>query len=620
MKVDIINSLEWFERSIKGKKVRASPSKAKSNPKIANLKHYHSKKTAASYQRSLPAMLRTAQQLPQAVLKISSYGKDLKHINNHLSYISRNGKLVLEDQDEGNVKNKKDQEKLLAEWQREFSDRANSRHTVHMVLSVPEDSPRDKAREAAKLFLKEEFGKKFFEYVFVAHDDTTHPHVHVVIKMYRENATKLNLSPKELYRLRESYAKHCRSQGINLDASLRWERGLSGKAEKSTIVQMRKTDRQPTIDKKLIQKVKLDDVNPLKEDHPSTLKIRKRNQMIRKYYIDKAKAISISIPHITKKSEKEDYKKAASLLNKFAQVMPIEKTRANEILINLEKCSGNNRYNEKQQESLNVTEKINEASASVTELENRKKPRILSEIFERKISITTSHHTKKNERIPDSKLEKFFEQLAKNDYQEFAKLMFMTEETKPWIRLFLSEAKEGNKVAQIIITQPSFFYALHASAHQIASIPISMKVENSKLMMPLENQQQLQFSIGKLRPLPELKEVIQPVTKIQANEIGIVLLPQIVKGNVKKEEINHLKENLYQKGYSIINDTLKDYGRTLEGNIVLLNATLLKGLRDYSENKTSIDKTTEIASKNLIAKLVSKQRELAKVTTLEVGD
>jgi len=45
---------------------------------------------------------------PQVLVRISGAGKDIKHIKAHLNYISRNGKLELEDQSGETIKGRKE--------------------------------------------------------------------------------------------------------------------------------------------------------------------------------------------------------------------------------------------------------------------------------------------------------------------------------------------------------------------------------------------------------------------------------------------------------------------------------------------------------------------------------
>lgn len=169
-------------------------------------------------------MLRTAARYPQAVLRITSFGKKIARIKAHLSYISRHGELSLEDQDGNSITTLEEQKELLASWEPNFDTHKNSRHTMHFIVSVPRRNDRVLARNAASQFLKQEFSNH--DYVFVAHADTRNPHVHVVLNLKNERGKKLDPRKAYLHRLRQSFAAVCREQGIQVTASPRKARGL----------------------------------------------------------------------------------------------------------------------------------------------------------------------------------------------------------------------------------------------------------------------------------------------------------------------------------------------------------------------------------------------------------
>ena len=187
---------------------------------------------------SVADMIRTASRLPQAVLKITNYGKGKAHIIAHIQYITRKGTLALEDQDGQLILNHEEQHDLIDIWEAtSFSQRKNSRDTLHLMLSSPPGTNRDDFKKAARSFLQNSF--KQHDYVFVAHNDTAHPHVHVVINMKNEQNKKLRTSKATIFQLRQQFAASCREHGIWVEASPRTERGKIGRSEPSPIRQMK---------------------------------------------------------------------------------------------------------------------------------------------------------------------------------------------------------------------------------------------------------------------------------------------------------------------------------------------------------------------------------------------
>lgn len=280
---------------------------------------------------SLENMLHTASGKTQAIFKISSYGKGQKRIAAHLSYISRRGRLELEDQDGTKVSDLKSQRETINNWSSDFGKRIDSRDTVHLVLSTPPGSDRESALKAAKEFLAKEFKENHHDYLFVAHNDTNHPHVHAVIKMVSHLGNKLDPRKAYLNRVRQDYAEICRSHGIQVEASSRAERGLAGQSEKSEFVQMKKSNRKPEADVRMEQMVQNERCKADLTPHASEEKMIKRNQIIRKRYADKANALAQKSRVLTDNNEKEKYNNAARKLYKHAKTMPVEISRSEKI-------------------------------------------------------------------------------------------------------------------------------------------------------------------------------------------------------------------------------------------------------------------------------------------------
>ena len=86
---------------------------------------------------------RVASNSTEVMVKVTGFGKGAGHVKAHLEYISRNGKLELEN-DRGEVFNGKEEVKaFFKDWEQDFSGpkaRKDQRDTMHMVMSMPESA------------------------------------------------------------------------------------------------------------------------------------------------------------------------------------------------------------------------------------------------------------------------------------------------------------------------------------------------------------------------------------------------------------------------------------------------------------------------------------------------
>jgi type IV secretory pathway VirD2 relaxase len=119
----------------------------------------------------------------EVMVKITGFSKSAGGVKSNLDYITRNGKVELEDNNGGVYSGKDTVKEFFSEWNdfdRE-SRRDNQRDTMKLVLSMPEGTDPDKLKNAAREFLKESFSANH-EYAFALHTDDKHPHVHIAVK------------------------------------------------------------------------------------------------------------------------------------------------------------------------------------------------------------------------------------------------------------------------------------------------------------------------------------------------------------------------------------------------------------------------------------------------------
>ena len=173
---------------------------------------------------SLSQRAQASRRLPQAVFKISSYSHSGGAVWDRVNYVSRAGELEPEAPN-GETLNQVELEQMVAEWTEETGERAGRRYAMSAVVSFPKGVDEAKATEAGRQFFREAFADNH-DYVFAAHTDATHFHLHVVVQAAGHDGKQIRLNRADLQDLRLLLAEKAREQGIELDASPRWARGL----------------------------------------------------------------------------------------------------------------------------------------------------------------------------------------------------------------------------------------------------------------------------------------------------------------------------------------------------------------------------------------------------------
>ena len=165
----------------------------------------------------------------QVVVKITGGGKGMAPIAAHFRYIGRQGKpevggrgksLEIEDQD-GNILSGRDDIKALeADWRVAGSyidDSAKRKEAFNIVLSMPAGTPPEHVLTAAREFAHEHF--KGHKFVFVMHNDTDAPHVHLAVKAERWDGHRLNPRKADLQIWRQSFARSLQDRGVDAVAT-----------------------------------------------------------------------------------------------------------------------------------------------------------------------------------------------------------------------------------------------------------------------------------------------------------------------------------------------------------------------------------------------------------------
>lgn len=218
------------------------PIRAKRTVTGLERKHLPKKSTKPRADYISKTIRNTIRKVPEVMVKISGGGKSFQLVKNHLDYISRNGQVVLEDQ-EGNIfSGRPELNDLENEWRYggyPISDEMGAKQAFNIVLSMPPGTDRKVVTDAARDFAKAEFGNNF-SYVFATHDDEKHPHVHLCIKALGRDGTRLNPRKNDLQRWREQFADKLLDHGVEANATRRPVRGVTKRPRKQPVIHLEK--------------------------------------------------------------------------------------------------------------------------------------------------------------------------------------------------------------------------------------------------------------------------------------------------------------------------------------------------------------------------------------------
>jgi hypothetical protein len=194
-------------------------------------------RTPASGPATREKVARTAKKTAEVMVKISGGGKNMKHIKAHMDYISRNGDVEIEDENGDVHKGVEAVRDVRDAWAKGKIgipyEGEKRKEAFNVVLSMPPGTDRQAVKDAAREFAKAEFGNH--QYVFAAHDDEKHPHVHLAVKAVGHDGVRLNPRKGDLQHWREQFAEKLRGQGIEANATPRKARGIVQKAEKQAV-------------------------------------------------------------------------------------------------------------------------------------------------------------------------------------------------------------------------------------------------------------------------------------------------------------------------------------------------------------------------------------------------
>ncbi|WP_306115062.1 MULTISPECIES: relaxase/mobilization nuclease domain-containing protein [unclassified Roseovarius] len=251
-------------------------------------------------------LARVVRGAPEVMAKVSKPAKMDKHGNPiqvnrqtegarvaaHFDYISRNGKLDLENGLGDVLTGMAATAALCAEWmQSHDEDRANglasdrTRITTSIVFSMPDNTNASAVKDAVRALAQQEFGGRH-DYVMALHTDTKHPHVHLTVRTVGHDGIKLNLRKADLQHLRDTFATKLRQRGIEAESTPRSARGVTRRGERTPVYKIRQRGEAVAIDKAKQREVRRDvaDHGGQIPDRPwDTAIVARRNRVLTTY-------------------------------------------------------------------------------------------------------------------------------------------------------------------------------------------------------------------------------------------------------------------------------------------------------------------------------------------------
>ena len=164
---------------------------------------------------------------PQVMVKVTGGGRGMKAIAAHLRYISKNGRLDIEDELGQVSKGREAVRELAEDWRYGgtlIDDVADRREAYNIMLSMPRGTDPLSVLRSAREFAQAELADH--KYVMVLHDHQANPHVHISVRAESRHGKRLNPRKADLQRWRETFAEKLRGWGVDAEASRQASRGV----------------------------------------------------------------------------------------------------------------------------------------------------------------------------------------------------------------------------------------------------------------------------------------------------------------------------------------------------------------------------------------------------------
>ena len=169
---------------------------------------------------------------PQVMVKVTGGGRGMAAIAAHFRYISKNGRLQIEDDRELTYRGKESLHDLAEQWRRGgalIPEEGQRREAFNIMLSMPHGTSALAVQQAARAFAKAELAGH--RYVMVLHDHQANPHVHLSVRATGRDGSRLNPRKTDLHRWRETFAARLRELGVEAEATRQATRGETRRSE-----------------------------------------------------------------------------------------------------------------------------------------------------------------------------------------------------------------------------------------------------------------------------------------------------------------------------------------------------------------------------------------------------
>lgn len=213
--------IQWGDRLFyPGNRVVRTPPQ----PRLSGLA---ARQRAAAIRERIEATV--VRRVPQVMVKVTGGGRGIKAIAAHFRYISKNGRLELEDQRGETMRGKDSLHDLADEWRISGSripddaEPGHRREAFNIMLSMPRGTDPLTVQRAAREFAQAELVDH--KYVMVLHDHQANPHVHISVRAESRLGKRLNPRKADLHRWRETFADKLRGYGVEAEATRQATRG-----------------------------------------------------------------------------------------------------------------------------------------------------------------------------------------------------------------------------------------------------------------------------------------------------------------------------------------------------------------------------------------------------------
>jgi hypothetical protein len=165
----------------------------------------------------------------QVMVKVTGGGRGMKAIAAHFRYISKNGRLDIEDERGETMRGKDALPELADDWRfggtliEDIAEPGQRREAFNIMLSMPRGTDPLIVQKAAREFAQIELADH--KYVMVLHDHQANPHLHISVRAESKHGKRMNPRKADLHCWRETFAEKLRGHGVEAEATRQATRG-----------------------------------------------------------------------------------------------------------------------------------------------------------------------------------------------------------------------------------------------------------------------------------------------------------------------------------------------------------------------------------------------------------